>query len=622
MRRGTEAASKAEVRADKPNLRRPTKGVGHLSSIFGKRGLLRSAVLALASAAALIAAPVAALAAGPYSIYVTAGNGTLSGVSAVDSSGTTVTGQVYGPGYVINESTPGPFAIVGTGTQTGSATTAQAVYLNETVSTATYSDNLSLTLPSFPPNQVTAPTSIALTAGTSQTVSVAVYNSVYGAVADGTPVVLTPSGGITLAPTDSSEMQVANGVYANTVGGSVYVKVSGATACSCMLSVTTPAGGSIGTIPVTVSAASSGTGGTGGTSGGGGSPGPTGVGSTVTVDGVSGTIVLLATFDASQAQTLQTSDGSVELKIPAGAIASSGTVTLQIVEFGQTSTGELLKGTSMAAYEHSLGLSFDLLASVNGTAVHTFQAPITALYSLASVQAAVHDARKVDLMRVNSDNTLTYIQSKWNGTQVDVTMGGFTPYALIEVDRTFPDIQKHWAQDDIELMASKFVVQGYPGGLFGPEGSVTRAEFAAMLLRMMNIPVESQATTTFQDVPSTAWYYGTVATAAAKGIIQGYSSTSFGPNDLITREQLVTMFVRAAELQNWVKASDATSGDQQMQGTFTDAGQVDAWAQASMGVAVANGLVKGRTADTLVPLGLTTRAEAATWVSRLFQKFV
>jgi len=623
---GPAATLKAIQRISAPNatLRLPRKGVGHLRSMFGKKGLFRSAVLALASAAALVAAPVAALAAGPYNIYVTASNGTLSGVSAVDANGTTVTGTVYSANeYVINESTPGPFAIVGTGTKSGSATTAEAVYLNESVTSATYSDNVSLTLPGFEPDQVTAPSSLSLTAGTSQTVAISVYNSVYGSVADGTPVMLTPSTGLALAPANGSEMQAGQSVYANTVGGAVYVTASGSTACSCTLTVATPSGATIGTIPVSVTTSSSVGGGGGGSGGGssGGSPGPTGVGSTVTVDGVSGTIVLLATFDASQAQTLQTSDGAVQLKIPAGAIASSGTVTLQIVEFGQTSTGALLKSVSLAPYEQSLGLSYDFSATVNGTQIHTFNAPITALYSLSSVQAAVHDARKVDLMRVNSDNTLTYIGGKWNGTQVQVSMGGFTPYALMEVARTFPDIDNHWAKDDIELMASKFVVQGFPDGTFGPEGSVTRAQFTAMLLRMMNIPIDAKATVTFTDVPSTAWYYGVVATAAEKGIVQGYSSTSFGPDDLITREQLVTIFVRAAELQNWVKATDATTGQQQMTSTFSDTGQVDGWAQSSMAVAVANGLIKGRTPTTLVPLGLTTRAEAATWVSRLFQKF-
>ncbi len=600
------------------------KGVGLLSSLFGKKGLFRSAIVALASAAALLAAPVAALATAPYSIYVTAGSGTLTGVWAVDGSGNTVTGQTYNGNpnvYVIDEGTPGPFTIVGAGTASGSTSTAQAVYLNETVSSATYSDNVSLTLPAFAPDEVTAPNSVSLTAGSSQTVAVSVYNSVYGAVADGTPVVLTPSGGITLSTANANEMQVAQSVYAQTVSGAVYVDVAGGSACNCTLTVSLPRGPTIGTIPVDVSggSTSSGGGSTGGSSGG---TSGAGVGSTVTVDGVSGTIVLQATFDASQAQSLQSSDGAVDLQIPAGAIASSGTVTLQVVEFGQNSTGELLQNTKLAPYEKSLGLSFDFSAAVNGTAVHTFAAPLTALFSLASVQASVHDARKVDLLRINSDNTLTYIGGKWTGSQVKVPMGGFTPYTLMEVDRTFPDIQGHWEQNDIELMASKFVVQGYPDGTFQPQGEVTRAEFTAMLLRMLGISVDSGASVTFQDVPSSAWYYGIVATAAEKGIVQGYSSTSFGPNDLITREQLVTMFVRAAELEKWVTADQATSGQKAMTATFSDAGQVDSWAQSSMAIAVANDLVKGRTPTTIVPLGLTTRAEAATWVSRLFQQFM
>lgn len=576
-----------------------------------------------------MAAPVSALAA-TYTMYVTGQNGTLTGVSAIDSSGNTVAGSVYsGNTYQISESSPGPFTVVGTGTSAGGATVG-AVDFGETVSQATYSSNVTLTLPSTPPTEVTAPQSISLTAGAAaQTVAVSVYNATYGAVSDGSLVVLTPSSGLTLTATGSNEAQVAQSVYASTVSGVVYAQLSAGSAGSYTLTVASPPGTQLsgGAIPVTVTSSGSGCGACGGgsTGGGGTSSGGGGVpvvGSTVTVDGVSGTVVLYATFSASSPETLTSSDGSVTLDIPAGAIASSGTVTLEIVEFGQNSTKQLLSSSTLASYEHSLGLSFDFSAMVNGNAVHTFAAPITALYSLSSVQANVTDNNKVDLMRLNTDHSLTYIGGKWTGSQVKVPMDGFTPYALMEVDRTFPDIQGHWAQSDIELMASKFVVQGYPDGDFVPEGPVTRAEFTAMLMRMLNIPVDSSATTTFTDVPSSAWYYGTVATAAEKGIVQGYSSTSFGPNDLITREQLVTIFIRAAEMENWVNANQASTGTSTMDATFSDASQVDSWAQADMGIAVANGLVKGRTPTTIVPLGTTTRAEAATWVARLFKQFM
>jgi len=587
-------------------------------SLLHRRSLWRHAVIAVASAAALVAAPIAAMAAQAYTINVTATGGTLTGASAIDGSGTAVAGTGSGGAFAISETTPGPFTIIGSGT-TASGSTAEAVYFGETVTSGTYSDNLTLALPAVMPTEVTAPGSIALTAGTMQTVAISVYNATYGAVGDGALVALSPSNGLTLTASGAHEAQVGPSVYASTVSGTVYATLSATTNGTYSLNVGSPPGSLLtgGSLPVYVT---SGNGGGGGcTTCGGGTPG--GSGGTVTVDGVSGTVILSVTFDAATAQTLTSSDGAVTLDIPAGAIAASGTVTLQIVEFGSDSTKTLLKSSTLAAYEHSLGLSFDFSASVNGSAVHTFVKPISALYSLNAAATQPMDSGKVDLMRINADGSLTFTGGKWNGSQVKVSMGGFTPYTLMEVNRTFPDIQQHWAQSDIELMASKFVTQGYPDGNFYPQASVTRAQFTALLLRMVNIPVDSSATTTFGDVASGSWYYGTVATAAAKGIVQGYSSTSFGPNDLITREQLVTMFVRAMELEGWASSSLGASGQTTMAATFADAGQVDSWAQADMGVAVADGLIEGRTPTTIVPLGVTTRAEATTWVARMFTKF-
>lgn len=590
-------------------------------SLIGRKGFWRHAVVAVASAAALVAAPVAAVAAQAYTINVTATGGTLTGASAIDGSGTAVAGTGSGGTYAISETTPGPFTIIGSGT-TGSGSTAEAVYFGETVTSSTYSDNVTLALPAVMPSEVTAPGSISLAAGSQQTVAISVYNATYGAVSNGALVALSPSNGLTLQATGANEAQVGQSVYASTVSGTVYATLSATTAGTYSLNVGSPPGSLLtgGSLPVYVT---SGTGGGGGcTSCGGGGGSSSGSGGTVTVDGVSGTVILSATFDAAAAQTLTSSDGAVTLDIPAGAIAPSGTVTLQIVEFGSDSTTALLKSTKLAAYEHSLGLSFDFSASVNGTAVHTFAKPISALYSLNAAATKPMDSRKVDLMRINTDGSLTFVGGKWSGSQVKVSMGGFTPYTLLEVNRTFPDIQHHWAQSDIELMASKFVTDGYPDGNFYPQAPVTRAQFTALLLRMVNIPVDSSATATFGDVAPGSWYYGTVATAAAKGIVQGYSSTSFGPNDLITREQLVTMFVRAMELEGWASSSLGTSGQKTMAATFSDAGQVDTWAQADMGVAVADGLIEGRTPTTIVPLGVTTRAEATTWVARLFTNFV
>lgn len=581
-----------------------------------------AAALALAAATALALTPLTALAAG-YTLDVSAAGGTLRGVSAIDSAGGTVSGSVYsGDTYVITEPSPGPFTLVGTGTN-GAGTTAGAVYFGASVSQATYSGTATLSLPSAPPASVRAPAGIALTAGAAaQTVAISVYSATYGAVSDGSLLVLSPSAGLTLTASGAHEAQVGQSVYAGTVSGVVYAQLAAGAAGSYTLTVDSPPGSTLagGTIPVAVAACGT-CGGSSGATPPGASSGTTSGGS-ASADGVSGTLVLSTSFPAGSAETLTSSDGAVTLNIPAGAIAPSGTVTLQVIEFGAAATAQLLPPGGLPAGEHPLGLSFDFSATVNGSPVHTFAAPITADYSLAALQGQVTTAAQVDLMRIDAGETLTYIGGQWTGSVLQVQMAGFTPYALVEVDHAFSDVQGNWAESDIELMASKFVVQGYPDGSFRPDGAVTRAEFTAMLLRLIGIPVDANAADTFADVAPGAWYAPAVATAAEKGIVLGYSATSFGPNDSLTREQLVAILVRAAQLQGWVNPAQAATGTTTLQQTFTDVSQLDSWAQADVAIAVANGLVRGRTATTLVPLGTTTRAEAATWVARLFTKFL
>ncbi len=586
------------------------------------RGALRAAALAALTALAMLLLPAAAMAQAVYTIHVSGQGGTLTGVQAIAPDGTVVRGQSTGSGaFALTEGSAGPFTIVGSGTTTQQRT-AQAVYNGETVSSSTYASNLTLSLPAVMPSEVTAPSGIQLTAGVSQNVALSVYNATYGAVSDGALAVLTPSSGLTATASGARETQVGTSVYAATVGGTVYADLSAALAGSYTLKVTSAGASPVtyGSVPVTVSSATGvGTGGVSPSSGGAPS-----VGSGVTVDGAQGTVVLDQSFSAVGAQTLTTADGALTLQVPSGAFGSSGTVQFEVIEFAAPAATQLLASSHLASYDSSAGLGFDFVVKVNGTAVSSVSTPISALVHLSQASAKYTDPAKVDLMALGSGGALSFLGGNWNGTALQVpltTLGG--PDLLLQVSPTFSDVpQGFWARGNIDLMASKFVVNGFPGGSFQPQGNVTRAQFTAMLLRMLNIPVDAQATVTFQDVPQGSWYYGAVATAASKGIVQGYTSTTFGPNDPITREQLVTMFVRAMLLRNWATAADAASGKQTMSNTFSDTSQVSSYALTDMEIAVAHGLVKGVTPTTIDPLGLTTRAQAATWVARLFRDFM
>ena len=161
------------------------------------------------------------------------------------------------------------------------------------------------------------------------------------------------------------------------------------------------------------------------------------------------------------------------------------------------------------------------------------------------------------------------------------------------------DITGHWAETAIRSLVGTGAVSGYPDGAFRPDNTITRAEFATALAKAFNLPDGEGKV--FEDTAG-HWAKDYIAAAYAAGIIEGYSQQQFGPDDLITREQMAIMIVKASGLQ-------AASG----QLNFTDSPAVSAWAYSWVVSAVNNQLMNGYGEDnTFRPQANATRAEAMT----------
>jgi len=185
---------------------------------------------------------------------------------------------------------------------------------------------------------------------------------------------------------------------------------------------------------------------------------------------------------------------------------------------------------------------------------------------------------------------------------------------------SFSDLSGHWAAADIAEMVSKGFVKGISTTEFAPQRNITRAEFAAILLRALGITEETQLMGSFYDVSADHWYFGTVNTAAKLGLITGYTPTSFGPEDKITREQIAVMLDRALAYKNKTLDLDAETISTKLS-TFQDQGLISSWAQESVATAVALEIVKGRTTTQFAPNATATRAEAAVMILRTTQQF-
>jgi hypothetical protein len=207
------------------------------------------------------------------------------------------------------------------------------------------------------------------------------------------------------------------------------------------------------------------------------------------------------------------------------------------------------------------------------------------------------------------------------GQVLTVTLGGqtttYTVSVLLQtttppqpIAPLFSDVSAtYWGYNAISSLSSKGIVSGYPDRTFKPEASITRAEFATMLVKALGLNT-SGTTGTFTDVTADAWYYGTVNAAASASLVSGMGDNLFAPNTLITREQMAVMVTKA--LGNKAPTTDGTELN-----AFSDKSAVSSWAVSGMEEAVKSSIVSGMTPSTIAPQADATRAQAAEMIYNL-----
>ena len=176
----------------------------------------------------------------------------------------------------------------------------------------------------------------------------------------------------------------------------------------------------------------------------------------------------------------------------------------------------------------------------------------------------------------------------------------------------FTDLNRDaWYHDGVHWALENGVMNGVGSDKFDPSGVTSRAMVVTMLYRMEGEPKSEQAMS-FKDVADGKWYTEAVRWAAENGIVTGYSAEAFGPNDTVTREQIVTILLRYAKY----KGIDTEKGETALLDGFTDAASVSDWAVKAFRWAVDAGIINGVSADTLSPKTGATRAQVATMLMR------
>ncbi|RKP46277.1 hypothetical protein D7Z26_24665 [Cohnella endophytica] len=296
---------------------------------------------------------------------------------------------------------------------------------------------------------------------------------------------------------------------------------------------------------------------------------------------------------------------AVTVTIPAGASAKELKITIEQV----TNTQNLvLNGAVLASPVYEILKNFS----------ENFSKPVT--LTLAFDPASLKSNQRAAVFYYDEIKKVwVKVGGKVNGSFITVDVDHFTKYAVLAVESTqevpgnsavptdFTDISGHWAEAKIKQAVSDGIVTGYPNGTFKPGSTVTRAEFAVMLMNALK-PQTEGAELTFADTAKIgAWAQKAVAQAVQAGIIHGYRDGTFRPNAEITRAEMAVMVASALKLS--IESNNATD--------FADDKNIPSWAKGAAAAIKKLGIIEGKGTNVFDPNGRTTRAEAITVLLRM-----
>lgn len=175
----------------------------------------------------------------------------------------------------------------------------------------------------------------------------------------------------------------------------------------------------------------------------------------------------------------------------------------------------------------------------------------------------------------------------------------------VDVEQLFRDCRSHWAKDYINRAADAGWVNGVGGGLFQPNGTLTRAMFVTMLAGLAGVDEADYPGSQFPDVSAAQWYAPSVAWAASEGIVSGTDDGRFLPDRNITRQEMAQIM---ASYLAWKGVDTHPTADPSAY-NIPDRADIAAWALDSVCFCYEKGLLSGR--DTgFAPLANASRAEA------------
>jgi len=205
-----------------------------------------------------------------------------------------------------------------------------------------------------------------------------------------------------------------------------------------------------------------------------------------------------------------------------------------------------------------------------------------------------------------------YLGGRVADGRITIFVNKFSKFGVFAADPLpeLADIDNHWAQKSILTMAGMNIVEGYPDGDFKPDAAVTRAEFAAMLVRTLGIKDKPEEALRFKDAVDFGWAKGAIGAAAELGLVFGLEDRSFAGGKKMTRSEVAVMLER-------VIAKGLMRVEDREPIVFADENLFPQWAKSGIRVASRAGLVRGFADGSFGHERSITRAEAAAILYRL-----
>jgi predicted ATP-dependent endonuclease of OLD family len=333
--------------------------------------------------------------------------------------------------------------------------------------------------------------------------------------------------------------------------------------------------------------------------------------------------VPLNLFEIDGQTSLVVMNDNLKVEFPAGLLLElmgnmsedqmrSSTISLTMTPLSTSDSKNLVTGAGDLAganlnlasevYEFKLELMNE---NNQSTLITKFTKPITLRFK---VDPSANE-KLVSIYYIGEDSTLKFIGGNIANGEIVAEVYHFSKYAAIEFNKQFDDVPNdHWASDVIKQLAAKQIVNGTSSTTFEPSREVSRADFTALLVRALKLT--SKGDIAFSDVTESDWFFNEVAIAVKAGIVEGKSESFFDSAASISREEMITMLMRAYQIHHNETTTQESSN-------YNDENMISSWALPHVRSAKILKLVQGREGNLFAPHGVGNRAEAAQMIYNL-----